>query len=111
MAGVVRAWRELVDQQGPGARQEELDAAAAPHRQLFEHAPGDPNCFGCDLGRDAGGRDRYVENAVAVGVLDRAVMGEGSVGGAGGYDGELELEIDEGLEHGFAAADRLPGEL
>src|SRR5438128_10495058 len=110
MAGVVWARRELVDQQRPGARQEELDAEDAYDLQLFEHASGDPNSFGGDFGRDAGGRDGYVENAAAVGVLDRAVMGERSVGGAGGYDGELELEIDEGLEHGFAAADGLPGE-
>src|SRR5262249_34381785 len=98
MAGIVRARRELVDQQGGVRQYEKLDAQDADHVDRFEHGARN---FTRLAGRFFGNRSRghrHVEDVIAVGVIDNSVIDESTVRAPGGYYGTLTLEVNEGLE-------------
>jgi hypothetical protein len=57
MAGVVRARRQLVDQQLAARRQEKFDAQDADDIELFERGARNGYSFPRDFGRQVGGGD------------------------------------------------------
>ena len=104
MTGVVRARGQLVDEQPAVAGEEELDAEDAHHVQLLQERVGQPHGLPRHALLHAGGRDGHVEDVALMPVLDRPPVGDGAIDAARGHDGDLALEIHEGLEDRRLAA-------
>ena len=99
---------EFVDEQAAVFGDEKLDTEDADDIEGFENGASDIDSGASDGIGNAGGRERDVQDAVAVLVFDGAVVDEGAVGRAGGNDGDFAVEINEGFENGFSVGDGFP---
>src|SRR5436305_8232857 len=111
VAGVVRARRQLVDQQAAVPGEEHLHGEHADHPQPLQDAAGDRDRLPLHSGGHGGRRGRDVEDMPVMAVLDHSEMGEGAVEPPGGHHGDLAVEIHEGLEDRLLAAEGGPGGL
>ena len=109
VSGVVRTRRQLVDQQAAILRDEELHAHQTDVVEPFHHLPRHVDRQSSDAWRHVGGSDGDIENVTAVRVLDRPEVRPRAIDAARTDDRDLPIEIDERLEDGFAAAQRIPG--
>src|SRR5205814_8123759 len=108
MTGIVRTRRELVDEEAPVARHEELDAKDADVIERVHDAPSRIDRERSSRRRDVGRRDRNVEDVAAMCVFDWTEMRPAAADAARANHRDLAIEIDERFEDGFAAAERFP---
>src|ERR1700755_2194205 len=106
MTRVVWTRRELVYQQLPVARQEELDAHDADHIQRFQNRACNLDGLARGLFRDARGRDGEIEYVSAVRVLYDSVVRKLASHGACRDDGDFAFEVDESLDDSLLASER-----
>src|SRR5687767_961342 len=99
VAGIMDAWRDLVDEELAVGEDEELDAEDA---DVVERG-GDGGCrldrANGRLAADARGDTARFQDVIAVGVLSRVEGGNAAVEAAGDDDGDFLVERDESLEH------------
>src|SRR4051812_25863361 len=111
VAGVVRARRQLVDQQAAVPGEEHLHGQHAGHPETLQDAAGDRHRLPRQPVGNGGRRGRDVEDVPVMAVLDHPEMGEGAVAPPGSHHGDLAVEIHEGLQDRLLAAEGAPGGL
>ena len=109
VAGVMGTRGEFVDDEAAVFGDEKLNTEDTDNVEDFENGASDVDSGAGDGIGNAGGRERDMENAVAVLVLDGAVVDESAVGRAGGDDRNFAVEINKGFEDGFFLRDGDPG--
>jgi hypothetical protein len=109
VTGIVHARRDLVDQHAPVRHDEHLDRQQPHIIHRRDHLAGGLDRTLGDVGRDRGGGQRLVQDAVAVAVLHRLVTADTAVRRARGDHRDLEREIDEALQHRALALHGRPG--
>src|ERR1700674_2603500 len=90
------------------AGDEELDAKHAHDAESIENTVRHFHGLPSYSLRHTGWRDRQIQNVPAVLVLDGAIMHELAVVAAGRHYRDLAVEVDEGFEHRFFPANRVP---
>ena len=89
--------------------EEEFDAQHADILEALQNRAGDVDGLGRDLRGDARWGDRNIEDVLMVNVIDWHERGKGTIDAAGGDDGQLAFELDEGFENRFMATELVPG--
>ncbi len=108
VARVVRARRDLVDEQRAVTRQKELDAQDADGIEPFHDRARDLLGLPRDFRRDPRGEHGHVQDVVPVRVVDEAVVGERAVHAPRRDDAGFALERDESFQDALLTAQRLP---
>jgi hypothetical protein len=107
--GVVRAQRELVDEQPAVAGEEELDGEQALDERVLGELQGQPARLGVDVLLNARGHDELAQHAVLLDRLDGRVGDRLPAGAAGDEHRELGRDRDHLLDDGAVGARRQRG--